>query len=274
MGNGIEGSFELDGATPLELALDRATEQYTAALQERRSRRRGHGRAASTAGLVVHTEQSLVPARLSWRGIEVTEEFQEYATRVARGEQLAPYRGQVLARPCAEFPWRAPRAEYTDTEPLPRAHARAQSRAPRVTFGIIGLVSLVMAAVGIGSGTASIDPRDAFGEAQLTAALALRTEPGVDESPSSASARDDRTAIESALERVVPERTSGARRHRAAPAGSSLLGSASGAHATPPSSGAKPSARREHTPLAARDSAAIYGEPERPSALFSESAPF
>lgn len=61
----------------------------------------------ASAALAVAGGSALMrpPPRLRWRGIEVSDEFQEYAARVARGEDLAPYRGPVLSRPCAEFPW-------------------------------------------------------------------------------------------------------------------------------------------------------------------------
>jgi hypothetical protein len=51
----------------------------------------------------VTEESSLVP--LSWRGMPLSEEFQQYALRVARGENLAPYRGPVLADGSEQLPW-------------------------------------------------------------------------------------------------------------------------------------------------------------------------
>lgn len=48
-------------------------------------------------------ESSLVPLR--WRGLPLSEEFQQYALRVARGENLAPYRGPVLADGSQQLPW-------------------------------------------------------------------------------------------------------------------------------------------------------------------------
>ena len=46
---------------------------------------------------------ALVP--LSWRGLPLSDEFQQYALRVARGENLAPYRGPVLADGSQQLPW-------------------------------------------------------------------------------------------------------------------------------------------------------------------------
>ena len=60
---------------------------------------------------------ALAPQRLCWRGRAVSDEFQRYAERVASGEELAPYHGQVLARPCADSPWGVP-------EPPPPRPAR------------------------------------------------------------------------------------------------------------------------------------------------------
>lgn len=51
----------------------------------------------------VAEEASLVP--LSWRGMPLSQEFQQYALRVARGENLAPYRGPVLADGSEHLPW-------------------------------------------------------------------------------------------------------------------------------------------------------------------------
>ena len=48
-------------------------------------------------------QSSLVPLR--WRGLPLSEEFQQYALRVARGENLAPYRGPVLADGSQQLPW-------------------------------------------------------------------------------------------------------------------------------------------------------------------------
>ena len=43
--------------------------------------------------------------RLRWRGLDVSDEFHQYAQRIARGEKLPPYAGQVLAQPDPRFPW-------------------------------------------------------------------------------------------------------------------------------------------------------------------------
>lgn len=49
------------------------------------------------------------PGRLRWKGLDVSPEFKEYADRVARGEDLPPFEGRILAEPNSKFPW-APEA--------------------------------------------------------------------------------------------------------------------------------------------------------------------
>src|SRR5687767_7404186 len=132
MASGTDGPSGLDATSSLELALDMAIARRFSGAPERGGKKRrntpvqnfavGANAQAqaqahtptdklverpSTALAVPSRETSLMrpPARLRWKGIEVTDEFQEYAARVARGEELAPYRGPVLSRPSAEFPW-------------------------------------------------------------------------------------------------------------------------------------------------------------------------
>jgi hypothetical protein len=50
-------------------------------------------------------EKPAKPTRLRWKGLDVSDEFRSYAERVARGEQLPPFEGRVLAEPNAAFPW-------------------------------------------------------------------------------------------------------------------------------------------------------------------------
>jgi hypothetical protein len=46
-----------------------------------------------------------VPTRLRWKGLDVSDEFRQYAERIARGEELPPFEGRVLAEPNPAFPW-------------------------------------------------------------------------------------------------------------------------------------------------------------------------
>jgi len=50
-------------------------------------------------------ERPAKPTRLRWKGLDVSDEFRSYAERVARGEELPPFEGRVLAEPNAAFPW-------------------------------------------------------------------------------------------------------------------------------------------------------------------------
>jgi hypothetical protein len=80
------------------------------------------------------------PRRLRWKGVEVSTEFEQYAARVARGEQLAPYRGAVLATPRGDFPW-VPRGVSASAEPR-------RERPSSVTRRLVRLSALA-AAVGL-----------------------------------------------------------------------------------------------------------------------------
>lgn len=128
MASGTSSPSGLDTTSSLENALDQAIARRYGAASERGGKKRRNTptawppamrvemartpterlpRLASTALAVPSRETALtVPApRLRWKGIEVSDEFQEYAARVARGEQLEPYRGPVLSQPTPEFPW-------------------------------------------------------------------------------------------------------------------------------------------------------------------------
>jgi hypothetical protein len=107
----------------LEKTLDEATERYSMSLEVQREISQLRAEAGGMAALAVNAPRAgalaLAPRRLCWRGREVSEEFQLYAERVAGGEALAPYRGQVLARPCADSPWGLP--EPPPRPPAPRS---------------------------------------------------------------------------------------------------------------------------------------------------------
>lgn len=107
----------------LEKTLDEATDRYAVSPEVQRELRQLKAGLSSSAALAVSTPQtealSLAPRRLRWRGREVSDEFQRYAERVASGEELAPYHGQVLARPCVDSPWGVPE------QPLPPPASRS-----------------------------------------------------------------------------------------------------------------------------------------------------
>jgi len=150
MNGGPDSSGTLDGASPLELALDRAMDSYWAEERALYAQLCSQQHTPTNALVVGCRETALArPARLHWRGIEVSEEFQRYAARVANGEQLAPWRGQVLARPCAEFPW-AP-----NTRVPQRPASPLFGRSAKIGAMLLSAGAALLAAVGVGSGTAS-----------------------------------------------------------------------------------------------------------------------
>lgn len=123
METGFEGPSGVDSVTSLERALDQAMDRQSEAARHRLPRRQRSAAAAEPAAQLALADQpgalQLAPARLRWRGIEVSDEFQRYAERVARGEDLPPWRGPILAEPCAEFPWGSAPVPRTGTERLP-----------------------------------------------------------------------------------------------------------------------------------------------------------
>jgi hypothetical protein len=80
----------------------------------------------------------VAPTSLSWKGMAVSDEFRRYAERVARGEELLPYRGQVLAQHSDAFPW--------GPEGRPE-RGRRGLRASRSPVWLLGLGALLGAAL-------------------------------------------------------------------------------------------------------------------------------
>lgn len=90
------------GARPVEQMVDSAIER----LARERERPIELSRRTSTAEALARRDSTpRLPTRLRWKGLDVSDEFREYAERVARGEDLPPFEGRVLAEPNAEFPW-------------------------------------------------------------------------------------------------------------------------------------------------------------------------
>jgi hypothetical protein len=91
--------------TSLEQSLDAAVERRSGAV--RRFSEPTDQRSEQTDALaVVPRHRAAARARqLSWNGVAVSNELTLYAARVAQGEELAPYRGPVLAEFEAAFPW-------------------------------------------------------------------------------------------------------------------------------------------------------------------------
>jgi hypothetical protein len=107
----------LSGIHPVEQMVDAAIDRLAREAQ----RERGATTPATTAaGLrdlrpVLQSQRSrggalARPARLHWKGYDVSDEFRRYAERIASGEELPPFRGRVLQRPHPTFPWSPGRA--------------------------------------------------------------------------------------------------------------------------------------------------------------------
>jgi hypothetical protein len=113
-------SASTGGGRPVEQMMDAAIERIAV---ERSARERGaHDRtipgprgsaelarrSATEAGLARREaggRAPKVPTRLRWKGLDVSDEFRQYAERIARGEDLPPFEGRVLAEPNPAFPW-------------------------------------------------------------------------------------------------------------------------------------------------------------------------
>lgn len=262
------------GGASLEKALDQATERYSLSIQRRVAAQRAEVNSSETRALTLAAAHmsSLVPvARLRWRGLDVSDEFQRYAVRVARGEALAPYRGQVLARPCVEFPW-STEGPVEATAPLPRRSA--------FKAGWLAGVGSLLAVLALGGTVTAISGDDAeslppnWTPAAALAESAVEALPGPSIpigtpdslSPPAASKPEQVTTPARGELRMGPQRTSArAQRQRSNPAATAPLA----AHATAQTPERTPAAtRRDVTRVSAsKDSAAT-------SLLLLEAPPF
>jgi hypothetical protein len=248
MASGTDGPSGLDAtSSSLELALDQAIARRFAGSSERGGKKRrntpvqnfavgAHAEAhtptenlrgqSSTALAVPSRETSLMrpPPRLCWRGIEVSDEFQQYAARVARGEDLEPYRGPVLSRPSAEFPWSvAPERQLLPPERLSLAPVRPsfapvsmaigaspvsertvypeRGRALKTTLWLVGAVSSIVAALGVGAGATNTDGSEFDDLASGAGKLAREPAPAAAAAPTEglASSLDDAADLERSI---------------------------------------------------------------------------
>lgn len=114
------------------------------------------------------------PTRLRWKGLDVSDEFRNYAERIARGEDLPPFEGRVLAEPNPAFPWGS-----TQDEPGRKSRVALWSSA-LIVLGLLGwAVALKL------GGPAPDDPRQpitlqpaALQPAALRPSTAAPNEPG------------------------------------------------------------------------------------------------
>ncbi len=143
-------------------------EQQTDALLERRrgarpavERRSGaeltRSSSSAQAPLAPHRAGEVALGRLHWLGRELSPEFHEYALRVSRGEDLAPFRGKLWADDRLPLPWAT-----EDTRP-------ARRKAPR-RFRLL-LVGLALGAL-ITSSVARVEEAPLWSPVASVASLA------------------------------------------------------------------------------------------------------
>lgn len=110
------------GIHPVEQMVDAAIDRIAREREASRTEDRGPGHALALApkdsapSALATTRRG--SGKLRWKGLEVSDEFRSYAERVARGEDLPPYKGRILAEPDAAFPW----------EPAARKRAARKAR--------------------------------------------------------------------------------------------------------------------------------------------------
>jgi hypothetical protein len=314
MASGTDGPSGLDATSSLELALDMAIARRFSGAPERGGKKRrntpvqnfaaGSNAQAHTptdklverpctALAVPSRETSLMrpPARLRWKGIEVTDEFQEYAARVARGEELAPYRGPVLSRPSTEFPWSVapPERQLLPPERVSLAPVRPsfapvsmaigapsfseptvypeRGRALKTALWLAGAVSSIVAALGVGAGATNTDASEFDDLASGVSKLAREPAPAAAAAPAEglASSLDDAAD----LERGIGERQLASLAAANAKADAKLDASAKAA--PPPARSLTPSALL--SPLTARPLPAASRLPATASAPLSSARP-
>lgn len=146
------------GVRPVEQMVDAAIERV-AREQEAHDReaREGEGRALDLAerehaashqpqhALVLPNAAGALarkPTRLRWKGLDVSDEFRNYAERVARGEDLPPFEGPVLAQPNPAFPFGPAPVEQESTQELPASPAGRASRVALWTSAALVLALL------------------------------------------------------------------------------------------------------------------------------------
>ena len=137
------------GGRPVEQMVDAAIERIAV---ERTARERNAGqsaggqkgsielarRSATEAALARRdAAQSSKPTRLRWKGLDVSDEFRQYAERIARGEELPPFEGRVLAEPNPSFPWGGEPA-VDEAAPKQRSAHPAVWGAAIVVLGLLG----------------------------------------------------------------------------------------------------------------------------------------
>jgi hypothetical protein len=162
-----------EGDTALEQSLDEAMARHAQAAAELEPRPSTPAEALSSGTLALSAPAQpgcsalVAPTRLSWKGMEVSDEFRRYAERVARGEELLPYRGQVLAQHSDAFPWGLGGR---------REPGRRGPRASRNPVWLLALGALLGAALVSGVRAAVVAGSDPHGPELTRAVSALEAE--------------------------------------------------------------------------------------------------
>jgi hypothetical protein len=199
------------------------------------------------SALVTQPEGPARPRQLSWNGVRVSEELQRYAASVARGEQLAPYRGPVLARSETVFPWNL------EATPL---HAQRRRVDPPWSAWQLAVLALLFVGVVLGGGATLLGDSDGAELPQWTSGV---LEPRVAQAPASAPAPVEVTSIDTTPPRKLTARAS--RATRTVPA------SMSARSASPTRAAVRAHARPSET-------VALAPAPEEDSTLFVEAPSF
>jgi len=154
----------------------RPVEQMVDAAIERIAREHGLSHVETSALSVVTPIDEQIrdrPTRLRWKGLDVSDEFRAYAERVARGEDLPPFEGRVLAEPNASFPW-GKGSPRTPAARVSRTGGAAWWSSAIAVLGLLGWsVAMKLEAANVSG--------DELGPAAVQAELALQAAPRVND---------------------------------------------------------------------------------------------
>jgi hypothetical protein len=216
--------------------------------------------------------------RLRWKGLEVSDEFRTYADRVARGEDLPPFTGKILAEPDPAFPWD------------PKAQQRAARRALKQQVGLWTGVALFL---GLSVAVLIVQVRkhiDAWQTQESPlASVTMANQPGTDtlELPAATTApaafsepvmapelaAGATAAAESALQQAAREEASAVATSATAVSAAAAATAPSVASAAAPVAGATRPASAVKAPAAANPGAGVFVATRAPAAASNPATP-
>jgi hypothetical protein len=179
------------GARPVEQVMDAAIER----IAREQALSAGSGRTGSEPAFPLALPMQ--PTRLRWKGLDVSEEFKAYAERVARGEDLPPFEGRVLAEPNPAFPWGP-----SSTAALPPA----KGGAPRAALWGSAVVVLALLGWSVGM-KLEAESRDAEASSAALERAFAAAPAGVEDTPSSAHTSTNDDVPHDVVETQVAART-------------------------------------------------------------------